>query len=390
MERIIIIVFILLFAGCKNDNDEAVSQEIELCVIFKNESIIKLSNFQFKILDIEGNTLLLDRTDFDEKKSLKLVKQQPVFLELYIKDDCRDFSIKRELGLFVSNQTKEIVISNDDLGIKDSVEEKVYEGYLNISNQEELDAFGLQNYSKIVGDITISGVNNLCSLKYLKEVTGFFGIGEHSSPDGNVVYAYRNPDLHTLSGLENLSTVGGSLQVYFSSCINLNELSNLTSIGGGLSIYSNELLTNIDGLSKIEKVARLEIMSNNVLPDLNGLSNLETIYSDISTWTNGQGDIYESPSLMIFANASLKNVDGLAKIKFPINSLRIGKNDSLSNLNGLLNVPEIQARILIRENTLLTDFCGLKGVPKVDRYYVGGNGYNPTQEQLATDECKED
>jgi len=144
-----------------------------------------------------------------------------------------------------------------------------------IDNNALTDLVGFENLSTLGGDLWI-GWNGLVSLT---------GLGGLTSIPGNINIGYgcelgsgylANPYLETLSGLDNLTYIGGSLTI---ECCNvlgsLTGLDNLTSIGGGLYIGCNAL-NNLEGLDNLISIGGFLTMENNdVLTSLTGLDNLE-------------------------------------------------------------------------------------------------------------------
>jgi hypothetical protein len=75
--------------------------------------------------------------------------------------------------------------------------------------------------------------------------------------------------LASISGLQNLISVGGDMQVSFSSLENLNGLNNLKRIGGTLDITFNSSLKSLVGLENLEanSIEELYLYYNSDLTD---------------------------------------------------------------------------------------------------------------------------
>ncbi|PKV48788.1 hypothetical protein ATE84_0800 [Aquimarina sp. MAR_2010_214] len=482
MKNLVYFLPVLLFISCKSDDDQSPElEEINVCIIFKNQSIIGLSDFQFKILDKDGNTLLLDRTHFNKENCLKMQKNVPVSLELYVKDNCRDFVYKKELGTYSLNDNIEVVINDEVLQI-----DSVYEGDIEIKNQEELDAFGCQGYKKINGRLSIHGVNNLNSLINLEEIKGWLLIGSSfftSNGQSTFLQNKRNLDLKSLSGLDNLVTIEGGLVIHMSGISDLSGLTNLENLET-LVIGGNDNLVSLKGASKLKKISKnfylgglatwmcdftlscAYISGNTNLETLSGL-NVEHIGENFAIRGSGirnfegLSNMKNIGTLIVSSNAklvnflgfptgnivsnnitigeylnfrlnffneshnpALDNLKGLEGITSLKGKLSIGLNDKLTSLDGLENLQSAK-NITIFSNPLLTsleglsslisvenlnigsgpknsdndsskndgnpflkDFCALKNTTITGRYEVIHNGYNPTKEQLTTDQCK--
>jgi hypothetical protein len=144
-------------------------------------------------------------------------------------------------------------------------------------SQEQIDNFQT-NYpgcTEIGGDVIISGteITNLNGLNVLISIAGNIDIG----------YNGMTPLLITLSGFDNLTSIGGYLKIYGNNnLIYLTGLENLTTIGGSLIIGQNLALTSLAGLENLTTVGgNLEIDSNSSLTSLVGLENLTTIGADL-------------------------------------------------------------------------------------------------------------
>ena len=65
----------------------------------------------------------------------------------------------------------------------------------------------------------------------------------------------NNAALTSLSGLENITSVGGSLSIWNNATLtNLSGFVNITSVGGSLYIDENDVLTSLSGLENITSV----------------------------------------------------------------------------------------------------------------------------------------
>lgn len=85
---------------------------------------------------------------------------------------------------------------------------------------------------------------------------------------------WNKPDsLKTLKGLENLSVVGGSLNiVQIDGIEDLTDLESLNQVNGDLLIWNNAKLRSIDGLQKLQRIGKsLYIDNNRSLKSLEGL-----------------------------------------------------------------------------------------------------------------------
>jgi hypothetical protein len=125
-----------------------------------------------------------------------------------------------------------------------------------------------------------------------------------------------NHSLNSLSGLDNLSFIGGMLSIQGGYAANLSGLHNLASIGGQLNIYGTKILTGLSGLDNLSSIGGdLNIKYNDSLTNLLSLHNVTSI-----------GGI-----MYIYHNNSLISLAGLDNIESgTIDNLYIFGNDSLS------------------------------------------------------------
>ena len=87
-----------------------------------------------------------------------------------------------------------------------------------------------------------------------------------------------NDTLTNLSGLDNLTSIGGDLRINSNDGLtSLNGLSDsLTSIGGTLQIFNNDSLTSLSGLENLNSIEGwLQIIDNDALTSLSGLDSLD-------------------------------------------------------------------------------------------------------------------
>ena len=75
------------------------------------------------------------------------------------------------------------------------------------------------------------------------------------------------------------------------------------------------------------------------------------------------------------------------------NGFELHYNNSLKNINGLTSVTDMPGNLLIWNNEQLSDFCGLKTTANNngfgDFFSITGNLYNPTQEEIKTENCSQ-
>ena len=221
------------------------------------------------------------------------------------------------------------------------------------TSQNEIDEFQV-NYpdcNELEGDAIISGldITDLSGLNIITHIGGDFKVVENSN-------------LSSFTGLENLTTVGKSLEIGYwgaygnlkgnPSLINLDGLNGLNSVGENLHIIDNDSLLDLNGLMGLNSIAGgLAFVSNEILPNLNGLNNLVNLGN----------------SLEMLANPSLLDINGLESLSIIGGELNLGGswfldgNHQLSTLSGLSNVTSIAGNIYISHNISLS-MCAIKSI----------------------------
>lgn len=230
---------------------------------------------------------------------------------------------------------------------------------ITLSTQAEVDDFVTNSggCDAIVGNLFIGDFAG-------SDITDISGLTDITSIGGNL--NIRFTDLTSLDGLQNLVSIGSLSIGGNSQLADLDDLESLTSISGALSIVANGL-TNIDALINITTLGGLSINNNSQLLNLEGLQNLSTI--------NG--------SVQIAGNFQLTDFNGLWSLNTVTSRFQISRH-SVTNLDGLQNLTTLTGDLVISLNSNLTDFCGLNtllsepsngGITSSD---ISGNAENPT------------
>ena len=261
---------------------------------------------------------------------------------------------------------------------------QIYNGNVVLTTQGEVDDFGANSYSVINGNLTIQGDNitDLTSLNALNQINDDLTIRSNSS-------------LLSLSGLDNVSSIGRNLNIDFNDNISsLSVFSNITQINGNLTLNSNQSITSLIGfenlnsisgafnifsnnnlvslssLSNLTWVNWISIQSNDKLPNLNGLENVSTPGIIIDLLSNnslislsGLDGIITSSRLQIQGQNNLLSVDGLNNI-VSIETFSLLNNPSLLNINALSSLTTTSS-FLISQNTKLINLNGLENLSSV-------------------------
>jgi hypothetical protein len=181
--------------------------------------------------------------------------------------------------------------------------------------------------------------------------------------------------INSLEGLSNKLQNVGIITIQNTSLKTLQGLGNI-EIASFCYIKNNLKLKQLDIEFMDTVIADLEIVGNDSLLSLNGINNLTRCFR-----------------LRISDNKSLQTIDALSKINMT-NEIVISNNDSLSSLSGLgslkYNGSYETAEIYIADNNSLKDFCELKFIATKTHFTIDihDNYYNPTREDLITENCK--
>jgi IPT/TIG domain len=351
MKKIYLIALLSLLVNCSNDDSEMILPSIDSI----STSIANVGD----IITIKGQNFNPNETyivKFNELEgTITETKETFIKVEIPEKSTSGNITLKYSEGI--------INVGNITI-------ENIFSGNITLLTQNEVDEFGSNNYTKIIGELEIGdwtnpseSVINLVSLRYLTSITGNFHIINLSNLStlngldglnyiGNHFRVQDLAKLTNLQGLEALENIGGDFVIQNDdSLLNLNGITSVTSIGGHFLIFTNDKLNNIEGLVNLKSISKdFMIESNYKLTNFNGLSNLTTI--------NGQLDIYD--------HSLLSNIDGLNGLT-SIGSLLIQKNDLLSNYCSLRN--------LISNNDLIGE------------YSVSENLFNPTKQDIIDGNC---
>jgi len=265
--------------------------------------------------------------------------------------------------------------------LSESNAQNIFTGDVLLETQAEVDSFGANNYTEITGNLEIgqtssSNVTDLTPLVLLTSIGG----------DLKVSGGFTN-----LNGLQNITTIGGTLLVGECSYItNIDELSNLSIIGkdiffehnlalltvdgiigitavnGSLHLSRNRALTNVDGFKNITSISDSLYLFDNVFINLNGFKNLTTIGSNCE----------------INRNFNLTNIDSLINLTTVGGSIKLHNNQSLTSIDGLGNLQSVGGNLQVTANILVDRFCPLftllSGGGLAGTYVVLGNLTNPT------------
>jgi len=142
-------------------------------------------------------------------------------------------------------------------------------------------------------------------------------------------FATNYPSCTQIAGYVNIDDAAST------PITNLKGLGKLTDIGGTLSIQNNITLLSLSGLDNITSIGGLYIERNDFLTDLSGLDKLTTISKDV----------------IIRNNDMLYNLVGLNSLTALDGSITIEDNDILNSLKGLDYLKTIGGNLTVTHNS---------------------------------------
>jgi len=275
----------------------------------------------------------------------------------------------------------------------------IYVGDITFYTQQEINDFGLNNYSSVTGDIEIWGSSFMTTdpiLSLLPLIT-LSSIGE------SLKFVDAEIDLNNFEGLNNLQSIGGDLKIFGNNVDSLEPFANLLTIGGNLNLMQGYNISDLTGLRNLNSIGNTFSISNfDLITNLNDLSNLDISnttsiiieFNDNLTDLSGIFNNVNSTmdAIGIGHNNSLLNLNFLNTITHINNNLTLSFNPSIENLDGLNNLIFVGSSIWIDYNDNLSDFCGITAaiVNGFDGdYLVQANAYNPSQQDIMDGNCSQ-
>ncbi|WP_457617045.1 hypothetical protein [Lutibacter sp.] len=223
----------------------------------------------------------------------------------------------------------------------------IFTGDVLLLTQQEVEDFGVNNYSAIEGRLYIGSDSNPAP----ESITSMASLSALTSVSSSLRIR-NNTALTNIDGLNNIKEAGNVLLEHNTALTNVDGLSSLTTTSG-FYIIGNPVLSNLEGFSNLTAVGHLSIDENASLTTLNGLHNLTTLNETLE-----------------ISRTALTNIDALSNITTLGYDLIITSNQFLTSLNGLSNLTSVGENIEISNNTILTNIDGLVGLTT-----VGGDMY---------------
>ncbi len=263
---------------------------------------------------------------------------------------------------------------------------------LTFTSQQEIDDFSANFPScvHIMGNLTVQEAN-------IGNITDLSGLAQIQSVEG-VLRIEHNNALVNLNGLDNISSVGSLLIGVNPSLTSIAQLSGITTLDN-LTLAWNEKLMDFTGLNNIATAYGDVQIHYTAVESLSGLSSLSSVgglfiilgNSNLTNLNGLQNLTSIGERLFIVNNASLVNLNGLDNLVTVAGNFTVRVNSSLSSLSGLENLTSIGGFFYVGGNPLLTNLIGLNGLNSVGDYFrvddaalVNFNGLEALQE-IGTD-----
>ena len=144
----------------------------------------------------------------------------------------------------------------------------VWKGDFYLKNDTDMKNISL--YSSITGNLVIEP-------QLMDDPLGEFFYLEHTE-EGKAISPML---LLSLNDLENMTRIGGSLIIRYTTFITLDGLENIETIGKDLVIEHNRILRRIDGLASLTSVGGSVAISNNNTLFSVGMGQLSSIGNDL-------------------------------------------------------------------------------------------------------------
>lgn len=278
--------------------------------------------------------------------------------------------------------------------------------------QEEIDNFQT-NYpgcTEIEGNVQIQGdeITSLSGLSVLTIIQGrlkFYtcevlddltGLDNLTYVGGDlIVYVWPGvtTTLTSLTGLENLTTIGGDLEITGTDkLVDFAGLNNLSSIGEDLFVAGNELLQNFSGMDTLTSVGEeIWIGENIALTSLTGLEDLTTVGGPIEIYDNDALtsltglDSIDAESIDGYWYISYNDVLSICAIQSLCDYLALPESsvDVYDNASGCDDVEEIEAActVSVNDDLLKSQFI-IYPIPANERLFFDSNQIDPVNEVI--------
>lgn len=153
---------------------------------------------------------------------------------------------------------------------EDGCPDNPYAGSFTIADEDDLYWFASQHYTSVTADLRIE----------IDDPAHLGGLGCLTAVGGGFVL-YSVSGLTDLAGLDQLTGVGGNVDITYTSLASIGGLPALTTIGGRLWIENNDSLVHLDGFGALTTIgSSLSIYANDALTTIHGTDALTQLGSN--------------------------------------------------------------------------------------------------------------
>ena len=257
-----------------------------------------------------------------------------------------------------------LTIVNTNITTLQGLHKLLETNYLVIANNDKLySLMAISQLEKVYGSLQIDANPSLENLEGLENI---ISVGDSLN---GYLQVYNNIGLKTLEGLNALQIVGNNVNISFNDSLNsLGALSSMKGIGASLILRSNPRITTLSGLENIDFLgSTMVIESNHGLTELQNLGSLDSVHSlkiidnnGLNTLNGLQNLVHIEQNLEILANDALYSLTGLENLKKVNGSLEIKDNPTLENLVGFDALSAVKSTFAVVNNQKFSSFNGLR------------------------------
>jgi hypothetical protein len=266
----------------------------------------------------------------------------------------------------------------------------VHHGHVSIASTA--DFARLAGVERIVGDLaihclgepmpdllplaTLREVTNVVSVQSCTQLTTLSGLDGLTTIGGSFV-ARDLPDLVSLEGLGALESIGGGLSLEdLDALVDLRGLGALGFVGSNLTVTLTDSLVTLDGLGPVAEVDRLILTTNLALADLDGLEALRVARGGVDLRANrvlasvaGLGGLESvGEDLTLYDLPALTHLDGFDSLAL-VGADLIVELTGLEDVAGFAALTEVEGALAVQTNRSLTDLGGFGALTHVGGFF---------------------
>ncbi len=237
---------------------------------------------------------------------------------------------------------------------------------LYLTTQMEIDNFALENpdCTEIIGSLNIEG----------PDITSVSGLAQLTDIGGSLIIS-GTISLTSLDGLDNLVSLGNTLEFSHTGLDSLIGMEGLTSIPGDLNLLMNDNLVNLRGLDNVSSIGNNFFVDHEFqLTTYSGLGNLETIGGSFLILMGSGAPFIGMENLVSIggnfeSSMAITSYEGLTGLTSIGGSFSLIDSYGLVNFEGLNNLQSIGGAVDIFNNQSLVSFSGLESLTTVGNLF---------------------